>query len=30
WVVELRPDGSCLWTAPTGTQFVVDPPTQIP
>jgi Domain of unknown function (DUF222) len=30
WVVELRPDGSCLWTAPTGTQFVVDPPTQLP
>jgi hypothetical protein len=30
WIVELRPDGSCLWTAPTGTQFVVDPPTQIP
>jgi hypothetical protein len=29
WVVELKPDGSCLWTSPCGRQFVSDPPCQL-
>jgi hypothetical protein len=29
WTVELKPDGSCLWTSPGGRQFVSDPPRQV-
>ena len=29
WTVKLQPDGSCLWTAPCGRQFVSDPPPQL-
>ena len=29
WTVILKPDGSCLWTAPCGRQFVSDPPPQL-
>jgi Domain of unknown function (DUF222) len=28
WSLELKPDGSCLWTSPCGRQFVSDPPSQ--
>jgi hypothetical protein len=29
WTVQLKPDGSCLWTSPCGRQFVSDPPPQL-
>jgi hypothetical protein len=29
WTVQLKPDGSCLWTSPNGRQFVSDPPPQL-
>jgi hypothetical protein len=29
WIVQLQPDGSCLWTSPCGRQFVSDPPPQL-
>ncbi len=29
WTVQLQPDGSCLWTSPSGRQFVSDPPPQL-
>jgi hypothetical protein len=29
WNVQLKPDGSCLWTSPCGRQFVSDPPPQL-
>ena len=29
WTVQLKPDGSCLWTSPGGRQFVSDPPPQL-
>jgi hypothetical protein len=29
WSVQLKPDGSCLWTSPSGRQFVSDPPPQL-
>ncbi len=29
WTVQLKPDGSCLWTSPSGRQFVSDPPPQV-
>lgn len=29
WKVKLHDDGSCLWTAPNGRKFLVDPPPQL-
>jgi len=29
WTVELKPDGSCLWTSPGRREFVSDPPRQL-
>ena len=29
WTVQLKPDGSCLWTSPGGREFVSDPPRQL-
>jgi hypothetical protein len=29
WKVELKPDGSAVWTSPCGRQFVSDPPPQL-
>jgi hypothetical protein len=29
WTVQLKPEGSCVWTAPCGRQFVSDPPPQL-
>jgi hypothetical protein len=29
WTVQLKPDGSCLWTSPCSRQFVSDPPRQL-
>ncbi len=29
WTVQLKPDGSCLWTSPGGRQFDSDPPPQL-
>src|SRR5665213_1789510 len=29
WTVQLKHDGSCLWTSPGGREFVSDPPRQL-
>ncbi|HWF42988.1 MAG TPA: hypothetical protein VN683_12950, partial [Acidothermaceae bacterium] len=29
WTIQLKPDGSCLWTSPGGREFVSDPPRQL-
>lgn len=29
WLVEVRSDGSVMWTAPTGQRFIVDMPSQV-
>lgn len=29
WGFELRPDGGCIWSSPTGRQYALDPPIQL-